>query len=578
MAAAGQPAESRPGPAPGLLLAGAAAVGALLLLLAPVLAHPATRLLGRLDSEGPEHARKLAATVAGLPVLGPFRFAVHPLDVSEGLEAVGDPLSVFVIFAVSRMTGGGTAGFTLGWNLLHALVVLGVGAGAWLWVRAWLGEEDRGRWAAGTAAALAMLGPYVMGAPDVGRTESLYYPLVVLHGGLLLQAARRGGAWWLPAAASPVLLVWSGGYGCVFLLLVEPFLVALALRWAPRRGRALAGLALVQGVALLAGWPLIHALRAHPPMALRGTRPGAGDAAAEVLLGFTARYLDGVAGYEVAPWLGGTALVLAGVAALRRRSVLVPLGLALALAVLALGPRILVGQTLVPGPAGVLEALPGPFGEIRGWCRIGGMAGAVLAVAAGAAALRRPSLAVVVVILAGLEAGLHRPWPPSSFSVTSGVEVPALAAGRAVVELPLDEVRFTRRWLAPTPRPDPWALGRGNAFTMGFHQLVPNRPRAFDAPEAEPDAESLARLRADAWLLRQAGVEAVVLRDRDWMPGQEHRARLVLDGALCPGDLPRSWRLPTGPAGGCGAPTPRPSSGAAHPPEPASPPPPPGPG
>ncbi len=530
--------EQTPGRlAPGLKLGLLATAACLVAMLHSVLLHPATRLVGTIDSEASSHLRRLAGSVANIGQIGPFLHLVHPAE--SKIEFLAAPISAMLTAPFALLDPGGSAGFILGWNTMHALALCGSAWGAWLWVRAWLGEEDQGRWAAGTAMGLAAASLHLAAYPEIGRLESLFYPLYALHGGLLFQAARHGGWRWAAAAASSLPLVWSGGYGAVFFVALEPAVCLWALRIAPSKQRALAGMGVTAMVALDGAVAMGLALKAHPPMTLAmGHRAGSTSIPLETFFGLTGAFLERSPPCELLPWAGWAVTLAALAAPALRRSALIPLVLALWGMALAAGPEPQLGSWELYGPAWLLSW--GPLEELRVWHRMFGMVIPLLVVGGAALALRRPWVALLLLAGALGENALRKSWPVPSFSLG-----PAPSTG--VVLLPMDEPAMARRWLVGPYELDPWLLVTTNRFCELFKHYVPNTPLHFERnPRVMPSGSMLAQMRNAAWGLRSLGAASIELRDEPWVAGERAHAEMVLDTALCAGARvgEARWMLP----------------------------------
>jgi len=545
---------------PGALLACAATVTSLLLLLRPVLAQP-TLLLGSADSEAPAHVHWLAAALSGLGAHGPFQLSATPtgLDASDALM---DPASVLLMAPISALAGGGIEGFGLAWNALPALGLLASALGAWIWARAWLGDEDPGAWGAGTAAALAASSLWALHQLEVGRSECFLYPAYALHGGLLFAALRHGG-WqrWLGAGLSLLLVTWCGLSTVPLLLLLEAAVLAWALPKAPSLRRAIAGLAALGAVGVGACLPMLWALRTHPPpsMANIDARVPGPAARLEALVGGQGDLLQGLPGYEVMPWLGWALVVGAVLAALRWRQARLPALLAAVLLSICAGPHPTLSDVGLVGPAALFEALPAPVGLVRGWVRMMGMLVPFVAVLAAAAVVRRPWLAVGLVVLGIGEAALRAPKARSTMSLAPPRFAEQIQGrGEAALELPRDRLALARRALLGPSDPDPWDPRLDQALMVLLDASVSNLPQQFDREPEQPvyDGE-LGDLRRRASKLRKLGVHGLLLRDHSLVPGAEDRARALLDVIACPPSaaIPGYWSLPVGHGQECLAPT-----------------------
>jgi hypothetical protein len=535
---------------PGAILACGATIVSLLLLLGPVLGQPTRLLLGNVDSEAPAHLHWLLAALEGLGRHGPFVLSASPLGL-EPTDALMDPGSVLLMAPISAAVGGGLTGATLAWNLLPALGLLGAAAGAWLWSRTWLGDEDPGAWGAGLAAALAASSLWTLHQVEVGRSECFLYPAFVLHGALLFGALRGGSRGrWLGAGASLLPMAWCGLSSLPLLLLMELLVVAWALRGRPAWRPTAVGLASTAAVGALACLPLLLALGAHPPPSagdLEARVPGASASLRSMLMG-QADLLQGLPGYEVVPWLGWALLLGAVLAGLRWRRARLPLLLAALLWAICAGPWPRVGITTFPGPAALFEALPEPLGLIRGWVRLLGMLAPVVAVLAAAAALRRPWVAVALTGLALGEAALRSTGPRTSMTLAPPTAAETLRnQGTVALELPRDRLALARRAVLGPSQPDPWSPDLDPGLMMLLDGRIGNPPRAFqrgDEPTFTPD--ELRDLRRRMAKLRGLGLHGVLLRPHSLVPGTRERAHLLLDAIACSPapSQPDYWSLP----------------------------------
>ncbi len=519
----------------GFWLGLAALVVAAGLLLAPVATAPATRILGNFQSEAATHAPALAAALEGLTRHGPFLLAEHPLHPEEVTGAMYEPITTLVMWPFFALAGGGARGFALAWNVWHLVVLVGASLGAWIWARAWLGEEkDPGGWGAGLAMALAAASIFVHLSPAVGRTEAQNYPLYALHGGLLFRAVRRGGRAWIGAILSVVPVVWSGGYATVFFAVAEPLVALWALSIAPNRRRAALGLVGVALGAVAAAAPLLWALQAHPYVGTETTRFETPSVALAVLVGWTENLLRELPGYEIAPFAGFVTLAAAGLAVTRSRAVLWPLAIGLFLYWVAAGPAPLVAGKATWGPAAAFAALPGPFEVVRGWSRIVAFVVPVFAVAAAALPGGRAWLAGLVAVLALGETSRHR--VDKAWTLEEPASLVALrAAGQVPIPLPLDGIARVRRWLEPPDRPDVWKVMPDHVLFRYFQDALPNEPELFRNPGGGPAGEyDPCTLLADAVALRQLGFTSLHLR-QEYLPhdgkGIANRALKAVFGA-----------------------------------------------
>ncbi len=552
-------APTPPRPPPGAPLAVGATLASLLLLLWPVLGSPGRRLLGSMDSEAPAHLHWLAACLAGLPEHGPFVLVAHPLGL-EPSDALMDPVSVLLVAPVSALAGGGTHGFSLGWNLLPALGLLLSALGAWTWARAWLKEDDPGAWGAGLAASLAACSVWTLCQVEIGRSECFLYPAYVLHGGLLFAAVRDGGRQrWVLACLALLPLIGCGVSSLPLFLTVQLAALLWALagtgreRWRP----TILGLSIVTVTAAVATVPLLTALRANPPpnlVDLGGRVPGPSPDLLD-MAGLTTDLTHGLPGYELVPWVGLAVVGGAVLAAWRWKPARLPLLLLVGLWVLTAGPQPNLRGHLLWGPTALLEALPGKLGLVRGWGRMVGILIPVLAVIAAAGVRRRPAWAAVLVLLGMGEAAARRGLPGSFMSLEPPPEVALLEEqGARFLEIPTDRLALTRRLVEGPPAIDPWGSELDPGLFIYLDQHVGNLPHLFDRQSLPPVSErERGDLRRRASKLRKHGVHGVLLRSTDLVPGTIDRAHQALDPVLCQPSPknPWYWSVPEDPEAPC---------------------------
>ena len=166
---------------------------AILLLVGPVFAAPASAVLGTPDSEGPGHVVALALSLIGgnpwlLPevpgALNPIRANITPMA-----TLLGWPFYAAL---------GGLRGAALAWNAQWLVVSLAGSVGAWLFVRDWLGAAAP----AAVAAALVASATSLHELPAVGRLEELALYAWPLHVALLYRAVVLRPGWPSVAAAA----------------------------------------------------------------------------------------------------------------------------------------------------------------------------------------------------------------------------------------------------------------------------------------------------------------------------------------------------------------------------------------
>ncbi len=576
--------EPRPSPRPDRReLGGLAAVllGAVLLMLRPVLHAPLRHALGSPDSEAPRHLWALWTTVLNLGEYGPFTAHLEAGFPDSYTRHLMDPINL-VFFAPVQAIVGGAEGAALGFSAGHAAWTVLAGLGGWLLVRRLLVAHPQAATAALLAAAACATAPMLMASPWLGRTELLPgaawgLHLWWLHRALCPRQQERLLSWDLLGAGLSLAAIALGGwYLAGWLLLLEPP-VALIMAWSvagrDRRawGRQALRLALIAGLAVLPPLPPLQGLLTLPPPILVAPQRLAAHMGINtppwLLLPFTGS--QGLPGVEVPAYPGWILLLLAAWGAWRRPRAALPwLGLGLGLLVLSLGPY-LVWSNTPPAegveplrmPAWYLEALVPPLRLVWGWCRIGILVTVPLAVAAawGAAELMerlRPLRAQLLVALlaliavdqatprkpAGVLSSAFDPSPPSA--LVEALE--ALPPG-AVLQLPLDDHYLV--WQPSLGRPIAESLElepvRSDSYTVQRVVELLGEPAEERGPrDASRDPQQLAHslhamlgrpeivpcLQADAKELHQAGFAAVVLH-RDRLPdAHEAVARLLKEG------------------------------------------------
>lgn len=545
----------------GFLLGGLGTIASVVVLAAPVLQAPTTRLLGNFQSEAATHAPVLAAALEGLGTHGPFVLAEHPLHPNEINGAMYEPITTLLMWPVYAVAGGGITGFTLAWNVWQVLAVFVTALGAWIWARAWLGDErDPDGWGAGAAMVLASASTFIHLGPEIGRTEAQNYPMYALHAGLVFRAARLGGRAWIWAALSVVPIIWSGGYGAVFAAIAEALLSAWALSFTPNRKGTIRGLMAVAATAALAAVPLVLALQEYPYVGISGrnedhTIP---SVALSVLVMGSENLLRELPGYEAAPFAGFVTLIAALLAPVRYRKAVWPLGAGALLYWIAAGPSPTIGETELWGPAAILSKLPGPSDVLRGWSRIFAFAIPFFAVAAAATTGGRAPIAIVLAVLGLLETGRLRVsqihvegeglWFTTSswWTLELAPEVVAMrAAGDNPILVPIDGIERTRRWLAPPHPPDVWRAMADHDLFKYLQDSLPNEPELFrNRFGSEAASYDPCTLMEDAVGLRNIGFTGIYLR-KESLPrdgrGIATRAIKAVFGAPKEEGL---WRIP----------------------------------
>lgn len=361
-------------------------VGLLLaaLLLGGVASAPWQRFVGAPSSPAGDHLWGLSVTAQGLWTQGPLIRDADDIGFPDGFRALQYEAANLLLFLPGYwLGGGGVAGRALGWNGLHAGVVVLGALGAAL-----LGRRSIGPRPALLVMAAAFAGsPWLLAHPTMGHSEYLavwMLPWALWAGGRFL--AGEGLRWAVLAAACLATMAATASYLPVFLaLVVTPWLGAEA--WARRRpGRLLLMAALavppVLGFAWLMTlpWPQGHAALAGQFEAAQ--RPG-------LVLG---PQLSGMLrlwpgppeadNNEQAAYLGLAALALGAIGAAVDRRARAALALALGLGILTLGTVVQVGGQRWLLPAGWLEALVPPLAMVHFWQRLAPVLALPLALAA----------------------------------------------------------------------------------------------------------------------------------------------------------------------------------------------------
>jgi len=555
-----------------LALAGVLLVAAVL-MLRPVLGAPFSTALGSIYSEAPRHLWALWGTVAHFWEWGPFVAHIDADFPSGYTRHLMDPVNLVFFVPGYLLSGGGARGAACGYNLVHVSWTLLAGLGGWLLCRRLLASHTERAWAALLAAAACATAPYLMATPYLGRTELLPGAAWALH------------LWWLHRALTPrkrplrrdvvgaglslAAIALGGWYLAGWLMLLEPP-VALAFAWAGLRqnrnltwrSQALRLLA----TALLAALPLLPALWAlfaHPPPILgeeqRLTVHMGINTPPWLLLPFL--HKQGLPGVELPAYPG---LVLCGLALWgclhHPRRALPWTALGGVMLLLSLGPYLVwSNEALAPTadpprlPAWYLEKLLPPLRFIWGWCRIGILVSAPLALAAawGVAELLqryrplRPQLLLVILGLlvadqarvrapAGVLGSAFEPQPPAALLDALRQFPPG-----AILQLPLDD--FYIVWQLGLGRPVAESMEIEDVKQQSYivqralDLLGPELPKLPTGPMPGSNAEVEARLvamlaepelapcmAADGLRLGQQGFAAIVLH-RDRLP-DAHRA------------------------------------------------------
>ncbi len=571
-----------------LALLSALLLGAVLLMLRPVLAAPTTWAFGSPDSEAPRHLWALWTTVLHLDRWGPFVAHLEAGFPGHYTRHLMDPVNLLFFAPAYAISGGGVTGAVLGFAAVHAAWTALAGLGGWLLARRLLGSHPDAGLAALLAAAACATTPMLMASPWLGRTELLPgaawgLHLWWLHRALQPGAGREGSilSWdLLGAAVSLAAIALGGWYLAGWLLLLEPP-VALAMAWQAagrdRRRWMIQGLRLllIAMLAVLPTLPALQALIAYPPPILGEPQRLAAHMGINtppwLLLPFAGT--QGLPGVEVPAYPGWVVLLLAGWGCLRRPKAALPwLLLGLGILALSLGPY-LVWSNAPPAddaspmrlPAWYLEAAIPPLRFVWGWCRIGILVTVPLAMAAAWGAVEllarlrpvRIQLAVALLALvamdqaaprapAGVRSSAFDPRPPTALVATLAELPPG-----AVLQLPLDDHYLV--WQPSLGRPIAESLElepqRNDSYTVQrVEELLgdPAKQTGPDQPGPEPEAllqaleamltrqDLAACLADDAHRLEQIGFAAVVLH-KDRLPHTHQAvARLLRVGLGAP--------------------------------------------
>ncbi len=496
----------------------------------PVLAAPATRMIGDLQTEIASHAPPLAASLVGLSRFGPFVRAEHPVLADAAMAAALEPTTVLAMTPAFRIAGGGTRGFALGWNTWHMLVVLASAAGAAIGAKAVLGEKDVGGFGAGLAMVAGASSLFLHRFADAGRTEAQDYGFYALHVGLVLWAARRpGGGWgagpaWALAAVALVPTLWAGGYAAIFVAFTEPLLALWALSIAGSRRTTVFGLVGVAALSAAAIAPLVWALQTFPYVGVVGRSSAHRVASFDLSLLLTDGFTPGrdLPGYEAAPFVGWVLLTAAIVGAVRGGwNARFAAGIGLFCLWEAAGPEPTLFGNRAWGPTSAWVALGGPFALVRGWARIIAFAVPFLAIAAGVAVAGRARFAVLAMVALLAEMAGRSPQRWWSLELPATVETPAVGS----LVLPIDTWAVTRRWLSPAASPDPLQLAPDRPLLAWFALVIPQEPVRMrnrfraDAPVVDPcvlvldgvalRADGYSSLRAREGFLSEGAAEAI---------------------------------------------------------------------
>lgn len=520
-------------------------------LVWPVLAAPASRMVGDLQTEVASHAPPLAASLQGLSRFGPFVRAEHPLAADVATAAALEPTTVLSMAPVFRLAGGGTAGFALAWNFWQVMVVAASAAGCALGARALLPRADLGGWGTGVAMVAGANALFLHRFADAGRTEAQNYGFYALHMGLLLTAARESAGmrrrwWWVAAALSLVPTLWSGGYAAVFVAFTEPLLAMLALSIAESRRVTWIGLGATAAVAMLAIAPLGWALHTFPYVGVAGRAATSIAPSFDLSLLLTDHFIGGrdLPGYEVPPFAGWALMASAALAVVwGGRAVRIAVAIGVICLWEASGPAPKLFDRAAWSPTTLWVAAGGPLALVRGWSRIIAFGIPFLAIAAGTAASARPRLALVTMtaLLAETVARSPQRWWSLDFPPET------LAISPTALQIPLDTWTTTRRWLVVPPSPDPTMLSPDRPLLAWLRLVVPDEPERLHSYFKKPPVTiDPCVLILDAIALRNEGYASIRPRPAYLWTG----ADVAINAALVPvfGEpVNGEWPLPTDP-------------------------------
>jgi len=359
---AGTPADASEGRLPAYL----SLLVCIIVVLAPVLAAPGTRALGRACSEAPMHLWGLWVATDGLGTHGPL-----VRDAAIGFPGhfrhhLIDPLNLG-LFAPAVQLLGGVTGAVVGWNLLHAGMVLAGGLGCIALGTRW---QLRG-WPLAVLVTSVCASPALMQHAELGRTE--YLPSLLLPWVLagLYDAARgnRPARGW----AAGILLGAILSSGPTLALFVGPLVAGCVLAWTQGldRGRRVRLGMSVLLPGLVGAALAITSLTLWPPPQNAAMMAGEGrELVNSVELGTLIRMAPPTRELETTLYLGLGTLCLGVLALARRPGQAWAWALAaLALVVVGIGPYpYAFGQPLA-GPDLLLTSLLPPLRAVSGWPR-----------------------------------------------------------------------------------------------------------------------------------------------------------------------------------------------------------------
>lgn len=409
-------------------------------LMAPVLASPATRLPG--DGGYPDTAQTFnyywLTQVEGLLGLWSTRRVGWPLATNR-IVRDGFPLDGWVASPFLDLLG-----WPAGFNLFLLLVMLAMGAAMAWFAACWWQSRAAGL----VAGAVVQTSALVSMEAAEGRFTHLFgLPLLVLCWGAWLRGRERSSARWALVAGAMwglcSLAYWYLGVFCALGLAVPVFLEGRSAG----RERLRRGGALLLGCLLVAGVPLVFtlsAVSAQPGLDLHAWSPIVDGGRPSVLADLVeTRSLDALwrHGSLFRPFTGGLVVFALFRHPLRRAAV--PLAWLVTGALVAVGPWfVLPGGPALPGP--FLAWLELPLLR-RFWWPVRGLflVAPALAILAGGVTsrLRKGALPTAVILAAAclLEAHLalpRVPWPTTPGAPTEAAQAVSRGTGPALV-LPL---------------------------------------------------------------------------------------------------------------------------------------------
>lgn len=490
-----------------------------LICMLPVLSDPSGVILGYPGGEATTHLFGLLSGFES-PGLRVSALANFP----QGLRSdLADPVNLPWLLPGHLW---GLRAAALGWNLLCAGTVVLAGTGGWRLGRQLHPATPEAATVMGLALACS---PYLQGvALSSGRSEYWAWAWMPLVLSWTLSALRRAtGPRIARAAVGMTALALSGWQPLVFGGLVLLPALLLVSRGLPKWPLAL----ILLPAALGAGAVLSQHLGATPWWLSRVDGQAAVAAPAQLAELWPWAPSGQIGDRLLLPGAGLTILALFGLREGPRWAVLAGV-----LALLALGPSLAVGETLLPAPAALLAPIP-VLGGLSAWSRLALVAVLPLAVLAGAVVVRLRNrigawslLAAIPLIIEG--AALRPELPASQRIHTLPAELEEAlrtSAPGAVLELPsapiglaLEQESLRDRALLQT-----WSHGRASSLvsspeTPSAWALSPLL-KALDTREALKAVDCRAQTQ-----LRDAGF-SVLLLHRDWMsPARADHSERIL--------------------------------------------------